>query len=162
MNTNGLSYYLNKWVVAGALAIGILLCLFIGAVLWLLGPSRANPEASPVEFTVIPAPTATPTVSPFLTLFPTATEAAYVSPEGITIGAYVQISGTGGDGLRLRAAPGTDAELLFIGMEAEVFEVRDGPREANDFTWWYLVAPYDENRSGWAASRYLQVVSPPQ
>jgi hypothetical protein len=43
-------------------------------------------------------------------------------------------------------------------MDAEVFEVKEGPKEADGFTWWYLVAPYDTNRSGWAASKFLTVV----
>ncbi len=162
MKMDGLVRYVNKWVLAGAVAIGILLCLFTAAVVSLFRAGQAAPSAATAEFTVIPAPTATETLSPFLTLFPTPTDAAYISPEGITLGAYVQITGTGGDGLRLRSGPGTNAEMLFIGMEDEVFEVRDGPQQANDFTWWYLVAPYDESRSGWAASEYLVVVSPPQ
>jgi hypothetical protein len=33
--------------------------------------------------------------------------------------------------------------------------VEDGPQEVDDFTWWYLVAPFDETRSGWAVANYL-------
>ncbi len=85
------------------------------------------------------------------------------APAGtIAVGVYVQITGTGGDGLRLRSVPGLTSELLFLGEDAEVFLVRDGPQEANGYTWWYLVAPYDESRAGWAASNFLTVVPPPQ
>jgi hypothetical protein len=75
--------------------------------------------------------------------------------------AYVQISGTGGDGLRLRVEPGLKSEVRILGAEDEVFEVKDGPREADGFTWWYLVGPYDQTRRGWAVSNYLQVVQNP-
>jgi len=39
--------------------------------------------------------------------------------------------------------------------------VRDGPQEADGYTWWYLVAPYDENRAGWAASEFLAAIPSP-
>ena len=75
------------------------------------------------------------------------------------IGAYVQIYGTGGDGLRLRAGPGTDNPPLFLGKESEVFQIKNGPKESGGFTWWYVVAPYDESRKGWAVQNYLSVVT---
>jgi len=79
---------------------------------------------------------------------------------GVIFGAgiYVQISGTGGDGLRLRQQPGTGSEVMFMGYEAEVFKVMDGPKEQDGYIWWYLTAPYDESRSGWAASNFLTVI----
>ncbi|MEW6180050.1 MAG: SH3 domain-containing protein [Chloroflexota bacterium] len=90
---------------------------------------------------------------------PTATQPPLaITIDGIGIGVYVQISGTGGDGLRLRREPGINSEVLFLGYESEVFKVVEGPREADGFTWWYLTAPYDEKRSGWAASSFLRVI----
>jgi hypothetical protein len=80
----------------------------------------------------------------------------------IVVGGYVQISGTEGSGLRLRESAGTGAKQLFLGMDNEVFQVRDGPREADGYTWWYLEAPYDKNRAGWAASAFLKVINAPQ
>jgi hypothetical protein len=64
-------------------------------------------------------------------------------------------------GLRLRSGPGISSQPRFLGKEDEVFQVRDGPRFADEFTWWYLVAPYDEHRSGWAASKYLVLIETP-
>jgi hypothetical protein len=75
------------------------------------------------------------------------------------IGSYVQINRTGGLGLRIRSGPGTSSPQLFLGMDAEVFEITEGPIDADGFTWWNLVAPYDKNRSGWAASDYLDVIT---
>jgi hypothetical protein len=46
-------------------------------------------------------------------------------------------------------------------MEAEVFLVKDGPKQSDGFTWWFLEAPYDPDRSGWAASSYLVMVRNP-
>jgi hypothetical protein len=74
---------------------------------------------------------------------------------------YVQISSTGGSGLRLHAEPGTSSKALFLGMESEVYLVQDGPQQKDGFTWYYLVAPYDKSRSGWAASNYLVVIQKP-
>jgi hypothetical protein len=77
------------------------------------------------------------------------------------VGAYVQITGTGGDGLRLRADPGLDGEVRFLALESEMFQVMDGPRQEGDYSWWFLVAPYDEKVKGWAVANYLTIVQNP-
>jgi hypothetical protein len=82
-------------------------------------------------------------------------------PNTIHIDGYVQISGTGIDGLRIRSAPGLNTNTVFRGEESEVFLVKDGPQEADGYTWWYVVASYDETRAGWAAADFLAVVPSP-
>jgi hypothetical protein len=79
----------------------------------------------------------------------------------ISIGAYVQILDTGGAGLRLRSEPSLNGQVLLLGSEAEVFEVKDGPVEMDGYTWWYLVGPFDETRRGWAVANYLNLVQNP-
>ena len=124
-------------------------------------PPPSDPGLVPAYLTLIPAPTSTSLATPTPTLDPLAGTAT-LPANVIAVGGYVQITGTDGDGLRLRSAPGLASELLFLGEDAEVFQVRDGPQEANGYTWWYLVAPYDESRAGWAAANFLSVVPPPQ
>jgi hypothetical protein len=113
---------------------------------------------------VIPAPTAT-VPAPTMTVPPQLTPTSLVPPSPppgvIAVGAYVQISGTGGDGLRLRTEPGLDNEVRILGSESEVFQVEDGPKDIDGYTWWYLVGPYDSSRRGWAVSNYLSVVQSP-
>ena len=74
---------------------------------------------------------------------------------------YVQILGTDGEGLRLRSDPGLSGTPVFLGFDEEVFEVRDGPQESDGYVWWYLVAPYDESRNGWAAADFLGAIPSP-
>ena len=125
-------------------------------------PPRADLGFAPADLTMIPASTSTPLTTPTMTPDPLLVGTPTIPAGVIAVGGYVQITGTGGDGLRLRSAPGLTSELLFLGEDAEVFQVRDGPQEANGYTWWYLVAPYDESRAGWAAANFLAVVPPPQ
>jgi hypothetical protein len=109
---------------------------------------------------MIPAPTHTPAFVPTSTLDPfIATQTLQANTIGI--GGYVQISGTEGDGLRIRSSVGLNGDTVFRGEESEVFVVRDGPQEADGYAWWYLVAPYDETRAGWAVADYLAVVPAP-
>jgi hypothetical protein len=82
-------------------------------------------------------------------------------PGQIGIGGYVQISGTEGAGLRIHSAPGLNTDTVFRGEEAETFQVTDGPQQADGYTWWHIVAPYDSTRAGWAASDFLAVVPSP-
>ncbi len=133
-----------------------LFCALALGALTLLKPASVGP-APTAAIIVIPAPSSTAT--PDLALAtPTGTPPPEVTG-GIAVGMYVQIIGTNGEGLRLRTGPGITNEPRFLGMDAEVFKVQEGPKIADGYTWWYLVAPYDENRSGWAASDYLGLVS---
>jgi hypothetical protein len=149
----------NKWVILGALGLAALLTL-ITAISIGLTTARQNAEIgfAPADLTVIPAPTSTSSAPPTPTIDPFAPTAA---PTGIGIGNYVQISGTDGEGLRIRSDPGLNGNFEFLGYDSEVFIVQDGPREVDGFVWWYLVAPYDETRNGWAAADFLAYIPAP-
>lgn len=149
----------NKWVILGALALAAVL-LLITAVSIGLTATRQN-EAfgfAPADLTVIPAPTSTSSAPATATIDPFAPTAA---PTGIAIGNYVQITGTNGEGLRIRSDPGLSGNFEFLGYDSEVFIVQDGPREVDGFVWWYLVAPYDDTRNGWAAADFLAYIPAP-
>lgn len=152
---NPFQFSVTPWVIFGAIivagALSFLAILGLGLV-----ASRAQFDKISAVVTVIPAPTMTPTIPLSHTSTP---ETTSIEINGISIGKFVQISGTGGDGLRLRAGPGKDFAPLFLGFESEVFEVKDGPKFSDGITWWYLATPYDKTRSGWAAADYLKVVT---
>jgi hypothetical protein len=61
----------------------------------------------------------------------------------------------------LRTEASLNSEIRFLGLESEVFEVLEGPEVADDFTWWFLVAPFDPDRRGWAVAPYLAVIENP-
>ncbi len=144
---------------------GIMLAVvLIGLVFLLIFLSNQGKEPSAVseqvaDITIIPSPTETPTL-PITTEVIEMTETVQVvlPPGMIGIGAYVQVTGTDGSGLRMRAEPGTNTEVLFIAMDEEVFKVVGGPVEKDDYTWWQLEAPYDQTRTGWSAEPFLEVI----
>jgi hypothetical protein len=153
--------YINRSVLFGAIAFaGGLIIITLILIGW------TSPRFSPTvgfaaaDLTIIPAPTHTPVAT-----LPPAIDPSLVTPtlapNTIGISAYVQISGTEGEGLRVRSAPGLNGDTVFFGDESEVFVVKDGPQTADGHTWWYLVAPYDEARAGWAAADFLAVVPSP-
>jgi hypothetical protein len=152
--------YLNRFVILGALGFsGAFLIVTLVVIGWT--SPRFSPDVgfAPADLTMVPAPTHTPPAAPLPTHDPLATPT--FDPNSIHLDGYVQISGTGGDGLRIRSAPGLNTETVFRGEESEVFLVRDGPQEADGHTWWYLAASYDETRAGWAAADFLIVVPSP-
>lgn len=157
-----LKRFLSPLVLLISIGLAILLLVVIFAIIWSTLPAQGATQMATPVLTVIAAPTATLTpVTPTLSLTPEVTATLNLSPNGgsIQVGAYVQITNTGGDGLRLREGPGTDFEPIFLGREAEVFLVKEGPKDGSGYTWFFLEAPYDTNRSGWAVSTYLQVVA---
>jgi hypothetical protein len=145
-------------IIAGII-IGIL-CLgaIILGVIFITPAKRQYPIITP-QITVIQAPSLAPVVIPTATIPPEvmATLASLPPDPGnaIQVGKTVHISGTGGDGLRIRKEPGVNATPLFLGADNEEFIVKDGPQTVDHLTWWYIAAPFDEKRQGWAAANYL-------
>src|SRR5215213_3123425 len=136
----------NRWVILGALGLAGLLLLIT---------ETSIVGFAPADLTVIPAPTGTSGAPPTPTIDPFASPTA---PAGIAIGNSVQITGTEGQGLRIRAEPGLAGEFQFLAYDSEVFVIQDGPREVDGYIWWYLTAPYDETRVGWAAADFLTYI----
>lgn len=135
---------------------GVAAALFLGAVSFLFIKTLPNsfPVSTPeIVILEISYSTETPSIGP-----------EDAQPEqgihkGIQVGSYVQVKGTDGEGLRFRAAASTTAEILTIAMESEAFLVQQGPVESDGYVWFYLTAPYDDTRSGWAASEFLVLLN---
>lgn len=149
-------------ILLGSMVVAFILCTVTGAIIWFL-PDRTPVVYPTAVVKIIPAPTYTPTLE--VTIIPTAVRDNSgengVKGEPIFLGAYVEIKGTEGDGLRLRKSPSLDGNIQFLAYESEIFRVEDGPTEADGYVWWFLVAPYDERVRGWAVENYLFVVQHP-
>jgi hypothetical protein len=139
---------------------GCLLLVTLVSIGWTGPRAPGDVGFAPADITMIVPPSATvyvptPTIDPLLI-------GSATPPAGqIGLNGYVQITGTEGEGLRIRSAPGLNSDTVFRGEEAEVFQVRQGPQQADGYTWWYVVAPYDETRAGWAAANFLAEVPSP-
>jgi hypothetical protein len=152
-----------KVVLVAILLAVILFCLLI--VYLLVYPPLTEAGLQPsgfVSFTVIPAPTSTvPTQAPSLSAPPSGPLTSPTpAPGEIAVGVYVQVA-AGVDALNLRLQPGLDAERLFLAFDSEVFLVKEGPEQADGYTWWYLEAPYGTTRSGWAVHDFLVAIPSP-
>ena len=162
MKQNTPPLVINARVVIGALGIaGLLILITLFSIGWTKPDPARDFGFAPADLTVIPAPTSTPNVTPTFTPDPLIVGTPTLPPDVIGVGGYVQIAGTDGEGLRLRSDPGLNGTPAFLGYDEEVFEVRDGPQAADGYTWWYLVAPYDETRAGWAAADFLGAIPSP-
>ena len=153
-----------KVILRSLFLAGLLLFATFIYIFW-LDPFLINtPPNSPASvFTIIPASTSTirfVTPSP-MPISPTPPPTSTPLPGTIALNTYVQITGTAGDGLRIRVSPALSSDPLFLGFDSEVFLVTDGPSQADGYTWWYLTAPYDQTRSGWAVVNYLSYVPSP-
>ncbi len=147
-------------VIISAIIIAVLLFVFLGSTVWLVLPAPGTLPTSTIEMGIIPAPSATATIS---LLEPTPTPEVILSViNGVSVGAYVQITGTEGHGLNLHQSPGVDSSIVTVAMDDEVFEVVEGPQTIDNYVWWYLRSSYDSNRAGWAASNYLTIMATPQ
>lgn len=147
----------------GGVVFAIVLFLVTLGLLMAVRSAPRQAAASTAVLNIIPAPTATlpaPMTPPTATASPQVLTSTPPPPRTLAVGAYVQVT-TGGDGLRLRSAPGLSGEVLFLAFEAEVYQIIDGPRQADGYTWWYLVDPYDQTPQGWAVGDFLVVIQNP-
>ncbi|MDF1499480.1 MAG: SH3 domain-containing protein [Anaerolineales bacterium] len=148
-----------RWVITGSLLGVFLVVILLASGFFTRDSSRAAPGVSPVV-TIVYLPTVTATsFLPTATLAPTDTPTPVPPPEvqdGLQVGSLVEVTGTEGDGLRLREEPSLSAKIAFLGLENEVFEVREGPRQGDGYEWWYLSNPYNREKEGWAVSNYLR------
>ena len=122
-------------------------------------PTLGSPEEE--EATPSPTTSGAETSTPSPTDLPAPEITLTLPALPITLGSTVAITGTEGDGLAVRQGPGVDYPYFFVGNDGDAFVVEDGPREADGYTWWYLVDPLDADRSGWAVDTYLEVIAPP-
>jgi hypothetical protein len=160
-----LRLFIHPWVIVGAVLVAVVL----SGVTWIAlnNQNASNTPLNPAtpSFSVIPASTPTAVirfeVTPSPTPSPTEKAPPAPPPGTVVMGGYVQITGTGGSGLNLRSEPGLGGAVQYLGLESEVFIVRDGPVELDGFTWWYLAGFFDESRNGWGAANYLEVVQNP-
>lgn len=154
--------YFNWKVILSAILLALV--LFVIFALLLIGSKPNQPVGGSVTaiVNIVPAATFTPALA-----LPTQTPAVTDTPDSgqtsgvIVLEAYVQVTGTGGSGLRLRVEASLDGEVRLLGDEDEIFMVKDGPLESGGYTWWYLVSPSDESRRGWAVQDFLTVIQNP-
>ena len=155
--------WLNSRVVIGAILFALCLFAVLVAILWSAKPEAYTQGAATAMISVIQAPTETPIllITPTPTAEPTSSQGEPPPSSQIALGDYVQVSGTGGDGLRVHSTAGVSSEVRYVAIESEVFLVIDGPIDTDGYIWWQLKDPYNETVVGWGVSNYLSVVQTP-
>lgn len=159
---------IRTWLNFRVILVAVIFALGVFALLiYLLWNSKApiiSAAPGTAVLSVIKAATQTP-IAPKVTDTPTpepTSSGQEPAPAGdIVVGDYVQVTGTGGDGLRLHVTAGVSSEVHYIALEAQVFLVKEGPTDADGYIWWYLQDPYTQDVVGWGAANYLAVVQNP-
>jgi hypothetical protein len=146
------------WAGLGGLAaIAVIVLIVIISSL-----NRSSVPLSPPELTILPRNTDTAVPILMTEQSTDVSQATEVPFEDIVYsqGDLVEVTGTGGEGLRLRNTPSLNGVINILALENEVYEIRGGPTEADGFTWWFLVNPYDNEVQGWSVTNYLQRIGP--
>jgi hypothetical protein len=160
------------WALVFISALFVVSCLSLWAFIVFTRPTVPKATSSAVFIVVTPIASAVPpTFDPLLATLgvPTPTSAIeltstvppVVNPGFINLGSYVQVVRTEGDPLKMRQQPSLSGDINYFALPSEVFKVQDGPVVADGFTWWYLVSPTDETRTGWAVENYLDATNGP-
>ena len=159
-----LQKYFNFKVILGAILFALCIFAFLLGILWSVKANTIPHAPATALFNIINAPTRTPSalvITPTSTQENLSTQAVPLPASEINLGDYVQVSGTGGDGLRLHATAGVASKVDYIAIDSEVFLVKDGPIDADGYMWWLLKDPFTENTVGWGVANYLSVIQNP-
>lgn len=148
------------WVMGlVVVALMLVVCGLWGLYLFRGGiPDRGGPSPTPIIVTASPALSAAATMTPAPT--ETAEPVPTLSPD-IAIGRYVQVTGTEGYGLSLRAGPGESYTRVDVALDGQVFIIVEGPVHAGDSAWWKIRDPDDSDREWWAVGNFLEPVEHP-
>jgi hypothetical protein len=147
------------WILGGIVALMLLVVCGLWALYLLRGQVTAT---SPTPTLIIWTPTVAPTIAITPTSAPTevAEPTPTISP-GVAIGRYVEVVGTGGYGLSLRAGPGENYTRMDVALEGEIFVVVDGPTAAGDSEWWKIQDRENVEREWWAVGNFLEPIEHP-
>ena len=163
------------WIIIGAVA-GLLVIGLIGlGVVNIVRKQSITPTPTaipglaptqPIVEATQPA-AATPTIPPVVTLEPTPTSPPTatpipVAPSALAPGVYAQVTGTEGNGVSVRAGPGTNNARLTIAAEGSLVLILDGPRadeNQDNYVWWFVRA--EDGVEGWTVQEFLVPSLPP-
>jgi hypothetical protein len=156
--------YIDIKVILGAIFFAVCIFAILLGILWSARADDISQAPGTALLNIIEAQTETPPFA-IVTLTPTldslSTQVISIPGEEISIGDYVQVIGTGGEGLRLHATAGVSRKVDYIAIDSEVFLVKGGPMDADGYSWWMLQDPFTENVVGWGVANYLSVVQNP-
>jgi hypothetical protein len=156
--------WVNVKVVFGGIIFAVCVFTILLGVLWSARAQNIRLAPSTALLSVIDLPTSTPPIpvaTPTPTQAPTSEQQEPLPMGVIKIGDYVQVTGTGGDGLRLHETAGVTGKVNYVAIDTEVFKVKDGPIDADGYIWWELQDPYTDNVVGWGVTNYLAVFQNP-
>lgn len=156
--------WLNLKVLFGGILFAVCVFAVLLGILWSAKAKNISQAPATALLNVIEVPTETPpapVMTPTPNLEPTPGQGEPLPSGEIVVGDYVQVTETGGDGLRLHATAGVSGEVHYFAIDSEVFLVKDGPIDADGYVWWLLQDPYTESVAGWGVANYLAVVQNP-
>lgn len=81
-----------------------------------------------------------------------------VLADTILVGSQVQVIGTSGDGLNVRASATTTASIVCVEKDGARGVVSAGPVSAGGFVWWRV--QWNDGKSGWSVGSYLKLAGP--
>jgi hypothetical protein len=138
----------SRW---GRLALTLLVLIAAGGGAFVVLRARSQPNAAASTPAIAQATRIAVTATVVRTpLFPTITPSAAPRPLVLRIDGAAQIANTEGRPLRGRQKPSLSSPPQVGFKEGERVRIREGPVEADGYTWWRLEGP---SGAGWSAER---------
>ena len=148
----------TKKVILFSIILAMLLCLLVYFLQVLVFPYFSDISSVKARTVITPVDLSSLEITQVESEMPTPT--VQILPGVVSLGMTVQVNGTGQDGLRMRAAPGTGSDVLFLANEGETFTIVDGPVIQDSLIWWKIQSLQDTGKLGWSVQDYLAGIQP--
>jgi hypothetical protein len=143
----------TKRVLIFGMVLAFLLCLLTYFLQLVIFPYFSDSSVIKARIIITPADLSSLEQPQLESEMPTPT--VQLLPGVVSLGMAVQVNGTGQDGLRMRSAPGTKADVLFLANEGESFTIVDGPVIQDSLIWWKIQSLQETGKAGWSVQDYL-------
>lgn len=154
-----LKVIISRKLIIASVIFGISLCLIALVFQIFISPNIVIETENRIRIVITPIPnefkTQAAQESTSATNMPTETP---VIPGVFAPNMAIVISGTQGEGLNVRQAPGTDSTVVYLAQEGETYSITDGPEIKDGLIWWLIDQTADGEKSGWAVQDYFSPV----
>jgi len=146
---------INKYTIIASILIACLLCSFLYLLQIFVFPNFIFPSNENIDLQITSVSTdlyfnevqnKTPTSVPGI---------PEPGPGVFEVGMHIEISGTGEDGLRMRAEPGINEKIMFIADEGTQHRIVDGPVIMDSLIWWKIRSIENDGKEGWSVQDYF-------
>ena len=148
--------FVTKTVIIASAAIGVSLCVITLLIQYLVFPNIAFDTNEKIDIAITPISATSPSQDQSQNQGDLLDATGTPSMVGVfALGMSIKVSGTGNEGLRMRAGAGIDQQTMYVAQEGESFQIIEGPMIQDSLIWWKIQSLNEPGKTGWSVQDYM-------